>query len=494
MFRTLYARLAAVLVVVFITIGVSYALITTATIKSYLQELSQHFNRDLAKRIVADRILVIDGKINHKALKGTFMSYMEINPSIEIYLLNKQGEILSFSAEPGRVKRKQVDLGPIHSFLRGEGFPLLGDDPRSHDRQKAFSVTPVPSAENPEGYLYVVLQGEQYETAERLIQESYVFRLSAWAITGSLGFGLIVALLLFHLLTRRMQHLSDVMAQFQTSEFTQHIPYKGDVNNKQDEIERLGANFDDMAQRMIHLLSELKDQDQLRRELVAQISHDLRTPLAALHGYLETLKMKRNQLDEKHQQEFLEIALRQSNHLKRMTEELFELAHLEARDAELIIEPCYIAELLQDILQKFKLRAEFSAVVLQMLLPDSNPVLDVDIGLIERALDNLISNAIDHTPVGGNVTMELEVKTDAVIICVSDSGSGIAEVDLPHLFDPFFRGQQQGKDKRHAGLGLAITKRICDLQQARLWVESNEAGGAKFCLSLPKTKSSTTSC
>jgi signal transduction histidine kinase len=90
--------------------------------------------------------------------------------------------------------------------------------------------------------------------------------------------------------------------------------------------------------------------------------------------------------------------------------------------------------------------------------------------------------------------MELEVKTDAVIICVSDSGSGISEEDLPHLFDPFFRGQLQGKDKRHAGLGLAITKRICDLQQASLWVESNEAGGAKFCLSLPKTKSSTTSC
>ncbi len=129
MFRTLYARLAGVLVVVFIAIGLTYAVITTTTAQRYLQELSQHFNRDLSRRIVADRNLVEEGRLNETALKNTFSAYMDINPSIEIYLLDLEGRILSFSADPNRVKRQRVDLAPIKAFLSGEGFPLLGDDP-----------------------------------------------------------------------------------------------------------------------------------------------------------------------------------------------------------------------------------------------------------------------------------------------------------------------------------------------------------------------------
>lgn len=485
MFSTLYARLAAVLVVIFVSIGISYAIITSATIERYLQELSQHFNRDLAKRIVADRNLVEEGRMNEKALKQTFSAYMDINPSIEIYLLDLDGHILSFSADPGRVKRQRIDLAPIGSFLRGEGFPLLGDDPRSHDRRKAFSVTPVPSAEAPEGYLYVVLQGEQYESAERLIQESYVFRLSAWAIIGSLGFGLIAGLLLFHLLTRRLQRLSRVMDGFQESGFTRHQPYGEGEKGAGDEIGRLGAAFDLMASRMVSQVGQLKEQDQMRRELVAQVSHDLRTPLAVLHGYLETLRMKGPQLDSQGQQKYLAIALRQSTHLKRMVEELFELAHLEARDTEPKLEPCALAELLQDVVQKFQLRAEAAGVTLLMEPPEATPLVTADIALTERVLDNLISNAIEHTPEQGCVTLSLSIDQGAVTLMVTDTGSGIATDDLPHLFDPFYRGLRKGSDKQHAGLGLAISKRISDLQGGVLTVENRPSGGTRFSFSLP---------
>ncbi len=161
MIRTLYARLALVLVVLFISIGLLYALISTSSTRHYLQEVSQQFNKDLARNLVADRNLVEEGRLNEAALKETFHQYMVINPSIEIYLLDPAGNILSYSADPGKVKRRRVALGPIRAFLSGDqGYPLLGDDPRSHDRHKAFSVTPVPSADNAQGYLYVVLRGE----------------------------------------------------------------------------------------------------------------------------------------------------------------------------------------------------------------------------------------------------------------------------------------------------------------------------------------------
>ncbi|MEW8238395.1 MAG: sensor histidine kinase, partial [Candidatus Thiodiazotropha taylori] len=222
MFQSLYARLSLALIGLFLVTGIVYALISLVTTTRYMQEITQHFNQDLAQRIVADRRLVIDGEMNDLALKKTFSDYMDINPSIEIYLLDKQGTILAFSADAGKVKRKQVDLAPIEAFMRGEGFPLLGDDPRSHERRKAFSVTEVPAGDMPDGYLYVVLRGEEYDNAEQAVLDSYALRYSAGAVAVSMGFGLLTGLLLFRWLTRRLQRLSSVMSAFQQSGFTSH--------------------------------------------------------------------------------------------------------------------------------------------------------------------------------------------------------------------------------------------------------------------------------
>jgi signal transduction histidine kinase len=485
MFRTLYARLSIALILLFLIIGGIYGLITTSTIERYMQEITQHFNRDLAQRIVADRKLVADGRLDDQALKATFNAYMEINPSIEIYLLDADGRILAYSADPGKVKRQSVDLAPVKAFLRGEAFPLLGDDPRSHDRRKAFSVTPVPAGEMPAGYLYVVLRGEQYDSAERLVQESYVFRFSAWALAGSLGFGLLAGLMLFHILTRRLQRLAGVMEGFQQSGFSQHTALDIPSRISSDEIDRLGATFDQMAQRIIAQWGELKQQDHLRRELAAQVSHDLRTPLAVLHGYLETLQMKEDGQGTEEWKEFLAIALRQSERLKRMVEELFELAQLEARETRPACEPVALPELVQDVVQKFKLRAESAAISLSMEPPAPLPLVSADIALTERVLDNLIANAIDHTPEEGRIEVQLRVKEREVQVLIADSGPGVPAADLPHIFDPFYRSADAGQDGSHAGLGLAIARRISELQGGDLVAENRSEGGACFILSLP---------
>ena len=153
-----------------------------------------------------------DGRLDESALKSMFHDYMLINPSIEIYLLDLEGRILSYSADPGKVKRKHVSLEPIQEFLTDSAsFPLLGDDPRSHDRRKVFSVTPVPSADAPQGYLYVVLRGEMYDFVETYAEGSYFARLSAWAVAATLGFGLLAGLIVFLLLTRRLQRLTLAM-------------------------------------------------------------------------------------------------------------------------------------------------------------------------------------------------------------------------------------------------------------------------------------------
>lgn len=486
MFHTLYARLAVALVALFIAIGVAYALISTSTTRHYLQELTQRVNRDLARRIVADRNLVEEGRLNEEALRETFRVYMDINPSIEIYLLDTAGRILSYSADPGKVKRKHVDLVPIRDFLRGAGFPLLGDDPRSHERRKAFSVTPVPSGQTPEGYLYVVLRGEEFDSVEQVVQGSYVARLSAWAVVGSLGFGLAAGLLLFHLLTRRLQRLSAVMDGFDLSGFSVHRPYAVNDDRGHDEVDRLGITFDRMAERITSQLRRLKEQDALRRQLVAHVSHDLRTPLASLRGYLETLQMKEGELSPKERSEYLGVALRQSERLTQLVEQLFELARLEAKETRPRREPFAIAELLQDVVQKFRLKADQAGVRLEMHGPPAMLFVSADIALTERVLDNLIGNAIDHTPAGGEVSLALGAGVGQVRVTVSDTGPGIRTEDLPRIFEPFYRSNTSSGAGVHAGLGLAIARRIAELQDGQLTVENPPRGGSVFTFTLPR--------
>jgi signal transduction histidine kinase len=413
---------------------------------------------------------------------------MVINPSIEIYLLSPDGTILSYSADPARVKRRRVSLAPIHAFLEGAGdLPLLGDDPRSHDRRKAFSVTPVPSAEDLQGYLYVVLRGEEFDSIEQMIRGNLLLHLSAWAVAGSLGLGLVAGLLLLHLLTRRLHRLARLMGGFRDSGFTAHVPYAPPPagGRRGDEVDELGLTFDQMAARIMAQLDELRETDGRRREMVAQVSHDLRTPLASLHGYLETLQLKGGTLSEAERTEFLQIALQHSERLTRLVAELFELAKLDAKETQPQREPFAPAELVQDVLQKYQLRAARQGIRLLMDPAENLPLVHADIALIERVLENLLDNAIGHTPPAGTVRVSLRRDGDRVAVTVADTGCGIPAADLPRVFDRFYQADNRHRGGTHAGLGLAIVKRILELHGGAIRVASVLGEGTTFVFSLP---------
>jgi len=487
--KTLYAKIALVLVLLFAAVGVLYTLISTSATVHYMDELNQKLNRDLARNLVADRNLVAEGRIDQMALKETFAQYMVINPSIEIYLLDLSGKILAYSADPGKVKRKRVSLEPINEFLRQAGkLPLLGDDPRSHDRQKAFSVTQVPSTDHPEGYLYVVLRGEQFEAVDKLVRESFFLRLSGWSVAASLGFGLIAGLLVFRLLTRRLHHLSMLMDRFHQSDFNALPVYTGSSRMLGDEVDRIGINFEQMAVRIQDQLGQLKTQDSLRRRLVAQVSHDLRTPLTSLQGYLESLSIKGESLSSEDRDEYLGIALRQSKRLSQQLNELFELASLDARETEPNSEPFPPAELIQDVVQKYQLRAERQKLRVHMPPPGALPFVRADIGLTERVLENLIENAFAHTPERGVISVLAEPAGNFIAVSVRDSGNGIEAQDLKHIFEPFYQAGNAGQTRKHAGLGLAIARRISEMQGGRIFAHSEPGEGATITFTLPLEK------
>lgn len=255
------------------------------------------------------------------------------------------------------------------------------------------------------------------------------------------------------------------------------------LTGRNDELGRLADTFVRAAQ-LAGQLGELRQKDQERRELVATMSHDLRTPLAALRGFLETMQRKADTLPANEQQHFLDTALRQTEKVSRLAQELFELAKLECDDASLNPEPFNLAELLQDVAQKYRLQAEQRGLTLQAELRPALPAVVADIGLIERLLTNLIDNALRHTPTGGSVRLDAWPADGRVAVAVSDTGIGISPEYLPTLCDwdsPLARRARADG----GGFGLIVVGKIAQLHSSRLYVDSTLGVGSEFRFDLP---------
>ena len=488
MARTLYGKLVVALLALLCVVSVIYIVTTVATTRLYLQEVNQKLNRSLAGSIVAETPLLAGGAVNQAALKELFHSLMVINPSIEVYLVDPEGAILAFNAPPGRVQRDSIAVAPLRAFLDGGAeFPIRGDDPRDPVGRKVFSAAPVLEDGRLAGYLYVVLGGEAYESVAQMIQESYILRLATGVAATSLVLSLIAGLLSFNWLTRRLRRLIAAVEAFKRGDFQTPM----DLGAQRrfaggDEIDQLGVTTEQMSQRIVDQIRQLRHADAWRREMVANISHDLRTPLTSLLGYLETLLMKEGELSDEERRQYLDLAVKNGRRLSQLTAELFDLAMLESQGPGLHFEPFSLAELIQDVAQKFKLEADNKALRLETEIPSEAPFVSGDIGLIARVLENLIENAIKYTPEGGTVRLTLVPGRENLTARISDTGQGIPAAEIPHIFERFYRVEKsRGEEPEGAGLGLAIAQRILQLHGSPIEVESKLGVGTSFTFELP---------
>ncbi len=492
MLRSLYAKLALVLLGLFFLIGVSFIIISVYATEQYQQEVNQKLNRELAGLIVAEQIILQDNQVNQEALKEIFHMLMVINPSIEIYLLDREGSILAFSAEPGRVKRKRVDLVPVKQMISGQvPLPLLGDDPRDANGKKVFTAAPIKPEDRLEGYLYVILGGETYDTIIQKIQGSYILQLSIRVIAISLIVALIAGLIIFAFLTRRLKRLAAVMEKYESGMPLQehHLPLSGH-ESMHDEIDRLGLTFWQMTERINSQMDKLEKSDAMRRELVANVSHDLRTPLATMQGYIETLLLKDESLSSEERRNYLKIAVSHCERLSKLISDLFELAKLEADDMVVHAEPFSLSELVQDIVQKFALTARERKINIVTNIGKEIPFAYADIAMIERVMENLLDNALRYTPEEGSISIVLtDHDQEKITVQVSDTGCGIPEHALPRIFDRFYQTDRSRKGKSsHSGLGLAVTKKILELHGTSIEVTSVQNSGTTFTFHLPVYK------
>ncbi len=483
MLRTLPGRLSLVLLALLIPVGVFYVWSTVATSRRYAQEVSQKVNERLAARLVREHDIMVGSDVDLAALARIVETLAMINPDVDLYVLNTAGKVLQASLPLQKLEQQVVSLAPVEVFLSGSAaYPIRGDNPRTAMHPRVFSVAPIPAQGPLEGYLYIVLVDEVQDSVVAMVESSTIVRLSIWAGLAGLVLVFLAGVLIFTLFTRRLKRLAAVMMSFQEKNFEGATLQAVPTTRPGDEVDDLNRVFYNMAARIAEQVNSLKESDRLRRELIANVSHDLRTPLTALQGYLETLQLET--LSEEEKRRYLGIATRHSTQLSKLVGELFELAKLEANAAQLHKERFPLAELVQDVVQKFGLGAKQRGVILVADVK-ARPFVHADVGFIERVLENLIDNALQYTPQGGVVSVSLTPSRQGVTVEVTDTGYGIPATELPHIFERFYQVSRTAKEKVGAGLGLTISQRMLELHGSQLQVASEVDVGTTFSFSLP---------
>jgi len=480
-FNSLYWKLSTIFLIILVVFAAIALYISVEAASKYSTEVNQQLNRDLAKNTVeVIKPEFRHGTVNEKTIEEIVHSMMVINPSLEVYLLNPEGKILSYVApEKEVVKLEYVSLKPIHEFLNDKKQNIiLGDDPRNPGELKIFSAAEVRENGQLTGYLYIVLASQEYVSAAQMVLGSYILGLSIQTVILILLISAMVGLLAIWIITKKLNSITRVITRFRTGDLHARIP----VNHK-DELDRIGLVFNEMASTIQKNIEELKGIDNLRRELISNVSHDLRTPIASIQGYAETLLIKKDTLTTSDQQRYLEIIYKSCERLKKQVNELFEFSKLDTNQVKLHPEPFSISELVNDVANKYRILSQKKGVSINTIITHEIPLVKADISLIDRVLQNLIDNAIKFCREGDYINIELNPKSPKQVnIRIADSGEGISQADLPNIFERYYKGS---KAHESTGLGLAIVKKIIDMHDSSIEVSSQPGQGTSFIFSLP---------
>jgi len=482
----LFLKLGGTILALLLVVGTAYVVVTSYISEDYISEVNQQLYGGIAEHTVSEVKPLVNGQVDTSQIQAIMHSMMIINPSVEVYLLEPDGDIITYVAPYKRVQLEKVALSPIKEFIAADPTdrPLIkGDDPRNPEKSNIFSAAEIrDSTGKLEGYAYIILSGEEQASVTGTLASSYILKLGMNLFFLSLFLAFLVSLLAIRYLTRNLRRIETAVHRFQEGDYEARI----DTDNR-GEFAVVGNTFNAMANRISANINEMKSLDQLRRELIANISHDLRTPLAIIQGFVETLLMKNDTMPATDRQRHLNTIFNGSERLSALISQLFEYSKLEAKQIEPQKEAFSVGELAQDVAHKFSVLAKDKNISIEVDRPADLPRIFADLGLVERVLQNLMDNALKFTPAGGKVTISMAADRHNVKISVVDTGPGIPEADLPFLFDRYRKGARTSTGKNvGAGLGLAIVKKILELHDQSIEIKSRLKEGTSFIFELPQ--------
>lgn len=415
-------------------------------------------------------------------------AYTGLAPDTGMYLLDADGRVLASSGPPKAFwSGWAVDLSGVRrSLALDPSIPIHADDPDREGRTGIVAARPLIENGREAAWLYVVPGSAGIGARAPELLKSYAVQTAFKVGLLVLAIGVALTVAMIALLTRPLTALTRVAERVRNGGFSAPLcATEFPFSDRDDEVGRLSQTFRETLERLQIEMDRVTQTDSQRREMVANVSHDLRTPLTALIGQLETIRLKGDELDRDARERFIEAAVLNAHHLRRLTDSLSELAKLDSPELCIEREPIALGELADDLAQRFGTRAEAAGVLLRVTYPDRLPLARVDAALIERAIGNLIDNAIRVTPPGGTVELRVRPDAEGVRVEVADTGPGVATDDQARVFQRFYQGSKVREQRGSMGLGLAIVKRVAELHGGRVGLDSAPTRGATFWLLIP---------
>jgi len=489
--------------------GLLTALLVIATVlyafERFEHETTYQRGSHFLARVVAQYDNIIDLHERYPADFNAWLANLVLfEPDSQLYLLDPKGRVLASSAKVALGPDFRVAMGPVMQSVAQARAPyVMGDDPERMDANAVVAAQPLRRAVIRNdgavaGYLYLVCHPGG-DAASRWAAVRVSFGMPVLALIAAIvALTTTLAAWVTASITRPLVRLTGAVASvsregLEAGASTVALPPAG-----RDEFGQLAAGFQHMLDTLRMQWASLRRLDHFRREAVSNLSHDLRSPLTATVACLETLDARlaapsatgdpaSAHAQARAQRSLIEVALRNTRNAARLVQSLGDLAKLDEPEFKLQAVAVDASELLDDIALRFAERARAKQVTLTAQHgPAASAWLDIE--LFERALANLLDNALKFSRPGDRVELSAQHLGGRLQVTVADTGPGIAAADLPHLFDRFYQSRQNvapATGEGGKGLGLAIVKRIAELHGAEVAVRSELGHGTAVTMRFP---------
>ncbi len=477
---SIFRRITILVFAVITILGSLFMALTYYGTTHYHLASTQLLNKDVAAHIAKFSSPYNNTGINKRRADSVFKNVMILNPSTEVYFLDSAGNIMDFYGPKKEIKLWKISLKNIKRYisLKGEEY-IKAPDPRDSSSSKIFSAAEVISNNKKLGYIYVILGSNEYRNVTEMLFTSHISNFAIKALIVIILLSIAFSLLYLQRIKKSFNRMVDVLTQFQNGNFNARFKIKDN-----DELAPVSQAFNKMADLLTYNINQLTKTENERKDFIANISHDLRTPLSIVRGYAETLLMKKEDISKRELEKYVEIILKKILQLEHLVTNLFEILKMESPEFTAKKEPFVLSEIVQETVNTFYINALEKKVALKCIQCQYHVWVNADIGLMERLIQNLISNAVKSSPENGKVQVALEVENNQLIFKIENDGLPLNTNLLQWINSPVAQSGLQA-DKPGSGLGLSIAKKILYLHDSYLQAYSiNSSTAFKFAIEI----------
>lgn len=480
--NNIFTRIGVLVFSLITVLGLLFIIITYLSATYFFNASTELLNKDVAAHIAKFTSPFEEGNINRAKADSVFYNAMVVSPSIEVYFLDTTGKVIYYEAPDSTIKLWQIPLQSIQKLISSKGEEYTtSPDPKEPDHNKIFSAAEVVSGTKKLGYIYVILGSKEYNNISDLLFKSHAATLALEA------FGIVIVVSFFlsfyyiKRLQKRYNKVVEVLEQYRQGNLAARFE-----QSSKDEFTPVTTSFNKMADLLSEKIAQVSKAEEERKNFIANISHDLRTPLSIASGYAETLITGQDEASNSaHQKEYIQLVLTKIKQVEKMVLQLFELSRMDSADFKPQKEPFIISEILQEIANSFGIAVAQKKIALSCIGCNEVVWTKGDIRMMERVIQNLLENALKNTPESGSITIQLARQEADFVASVENTGTPLDKGLVSWINDTSADDSFSTKTKHKRGLGLVIIKRILSLHHSCLQVETAAGGSNRFYFSLP---------